>query len=199
MEILDSNWPKCLPPRRIISHLVKLYLSLQTGAGQLMFIDPAQFLTRLHLPPNHPHFPFLGLIHAIMALAYRQFVSGDPDQFASNLLAICLIKRYWPMETDVHHYHADRAKRSIEQALFDATHLFELIQALNIYCYYAYDVTQLVQAWVCSGLAVRFSTPLGLNLLDKSQAHLDGTQPRVRSLLREPCTLVEKYERAATS
>ncbi|KAA1082411.1 hypothetical protein PGT21_002378 [Puccinia graminis f. sp. tritici] len=123
MEVVWTNWPSCLPPRRIISHLVKLYFSLQSGAGQLMAID---------------------------------------------------------------------------QAVFNGTHLFQVTQSLNVYCYYAYGAVQLVQAWVCSGLAIQFATPLGLNQLEKCQEHLDRTKPKPRSLLPGPRTVVEKYQRAVT-
>ncbi|EFP88211.2 uncharacterized protein PGTG_14295 [Puccinia graminis f. sp. tritici CRL 75-36-700-3] len=198
MEVVWTNWPSCLPPRRIISHLVKLYFSLQSGAGQLMFVEPAQLLASLHLPPSHPDFPFVGLLQSIMAVAYQQSVSGNPDQFAFNLLRACNIKRYWPMDSAVHHYHAKCAKRAIDQAVFNGTHLFQVTQSLNIYCYYAYGAVQLVQAWVCSGLAIQFATPLGLNQLEKCQEHLDRTKPKPRSLLPGPRTVVEKYQRAVT-
>ncbi|KAH9444173.1 hypothetical protein KEM48_010990 [Puccinia striiformis f. sp. tritici PST-130] len=198
MEVVWTNWPSCLPPRRIISHLVKLYFSLQSGAGQLMFIEPAQLLASLHLPPNHPDFPFVGLLQSIMAVAYQQSVSGNPDQFAFNLLRVCNIKRYWPMDSAVHHYHAKCAKRAIDLALLNGTHLFQVTQSLNVYCYFAYGAAQLVQAWVCSGLAIQFATPLGLNQMEKCQEHLDRTKPKPRSLLPGPRTVVEKYQRAVT-
>ncbi|WAR61935.1 hypothetical protein PtB15_14B27 [Puccinia triticina] len=198
MEVVWTNWPSCLPPRRMISHLVKLYFSLQSGAGQLMFIEPAHLLASLHLPPSHPDFPFVGLLQSIMAVAYQQSVSGNPDQFAFNLLRVCNIKRYWPMDSTVHHYHANCAKEAIDQALFSGTHLFQVTQSLNVYCYYAYGAAQLVQAWVCSGLAIQFATPLGLNQIEKCQEHLDRTKPKPRSLLPGPRTITEKYQRAVT-
>jgi hypothetical protein len=197
--------------------LVKLYFSLQSGAGQLMFVEPAQLLASLHLPPSHPDFPFVGLLQSIMAVAYQQSVSGNPDQFAFNLLRVCNIKRYWPMDSAVHHYHAKCAKKAIDQAVFNGTHLFQVTQSLNVYCYYAYGAVQLVQgkhdafllysdrlahklfvictAWVCSGLAIQFATPLGLNQIEKCQEHLDRTKPKPRSLLPGPRTVVEKYQR----
>ncbi|PLW51316.1 hypothetical protein PCASD_00959 [Puccinia coronata f. sp. avenae] len=199
MEVVWTNWPTCLPPRRIISHLVKLYFSLQSGAGQLMFLEPAQLLASLHLPPNHPDFPFVGLLHSIMAVAYQQSVLGNPDRFALNLLRVCNIKRYWPMDSVVHHYHAKCAKKAIDLALFNGNHLFQVTQSLNVYCYYAYGAGQLVQAWVCSGLAIQFATPLGLNQIERCQEHLDRTKPKPRSLLPAPRSVVEKYQRWSTA
>lgn len=133
-----------------------------------------------------------------MAVAYQQSVLGNPDRFALNLLRVCNIKRYWPMDSAVHHYHAKCAKEAIDQALFDGNHLFQVTQSLNVYCHYAYGAGQLVQAWVCSGWAIQFATPLGLNQMEKCQEHLDGTKPKPRSLLPAPRTVVEKYQRAVT-
>ncbi|KAG0148155.1 hypothetical protein CROQUDRAFT_655307 [Cronartium quercuum f. sp. fusiforme G11] len=186
--LLSHDWPTSLPPRPLVSHLIHLYLSQPSGAGQVMIIDPSTFQASLHLPPLDPAFPFVGLIHAILAHALQR-ACFDPDGFLG-------IKRYWPQGQSAHAYHAECAKIKIEEAIANNTYLFQSLQALSIFSAYAYDVGRLVEAWVYSGLGVRFSSPLGINMLEHCHAYETGEKAKPRVLLAPPSSATEKYERA---
>lgn len=144
--LLTTDWPKSLPPRSIVSHVVNLYLNHACGAGQTMFLARAHFQASLHLPPLDPGFPFVGLLHAIMALALQHCASAEPDQLMLNLLNAASTRRYWPMGQAVHHYHAECAKINIDEAIGASCYLLQAVQATAIFSAYAYNVGRLVES-----------------------------------------------------
>ncbi|EGG05727.1 uncharacterized protein MELLADRAFT_87777 [Melampsora larici-populina 98AG31] len=195
--LLSTDWPKSLPPRPIVSKLIEIYLTKQNrnrnGNGQMMFLDGISLQASLHLPPLDSNFPFVGLLHSIMAITLLE----EPKENGIDWKEIGFEGyRYWNLHQTGSEYHAEFAKIKIDEAIELNCFLFQAVQSMIIYSVYNYKIASLVEAWVYCGLAVRFATILGLNHLEDCLAYRTGEKSRPRVLLPPPRSLTEKHQRA---
>ncbi|KAH9821619.1 hypothetical protein DFH28DRAFT_883098 [Melampsora americana] len=190
--LLSTDWPKSLPPRPIVSKVIEIYLSQSRGDGQTMFLEGMNLQASLHLPPLDSNFPFIGLLHSIMALTLQEI---EDDQLIIKEIGLDQF-RYWPLNQTVFEYHAEFAKIKIDEAIEMNCNLLQAVQAMVIYSVYTYKIASLVESWVYCGLAVRFATILGLNHLEDCVAYRTGEKTRPRVLLPPPRSVTEKYQRA---
>ncbi|KAG8813066.1 hypothetical protein FRC19_002689 [Serendipita sp. 401] len=65
--LLYPNWPTRLPSPALLHHLVEIFFTCHPHAQRLL--HRPRFFASLTLPPTHPDFPSLSLLHAICALA----------------------------------------------------------------------------------------------------------------------------------
>lgn len=224
LELFWPGWPSSLPHPNVVSHVTNIFLNRTFPGGFRGMIDPAAFRTSLTKPPASAAFPHLGLIHAMMAVAYKTW---GGDELAVQLNGG---KRYWLKEgepvlatpwasgpqvaksayelrreqekkeriREVADYHIAWALRAVEESLAKGAQMFQMSQAVNIICWYFYLTARFVEAWIYSGLATRIATPLGLNHLENCNDYEQGKKLRARSLMPAPTTTADKFHRAMT-
>ncbi|CAH7671301.1 hypothetical protein BY996DRAFT_4574995, partial [Phakopsora pachyrhizi] len=200
-NLISPNWPSSLPPRSFTIQLVLIFFNQPLCAfGQVQFIQPSSFIQRLYLPSYHPYFPNLALIHSILLKTFQSNTSS-PSTTHQIFFNTYQVGTYWIVEPDdgllqVEDYHLRHFKRLINQSFSSESGIFEIVQAINIYCYYAFEAGDLVEAWVYSGLSVRFCAPLGLNCLETLPDSLQGSKPKPKLILAPPTSTTEKFERS---
>lgn len=67
LPILNNDWPPSLPPRPLLFHLVDLFFTCCPNSRRVL--HRPTFLSQLLEPTTSPHFPFVGILHAICAVA----------------------------------------------------------------------------------------------------------------------------------
>lgn len=225
LEVFYPGWPSSLPHPNVVAYVVNVFLTRCRRTEGSIQVDPAAFRVALNRPPTSVGFPHLGLIHAMMALAYREW---GGDELAMQLNGG---HKYWIKEPgegkagsgkgggrikDCADYHAAWATRAVEDSLAKGFHLFQMSQAINVLCSFFYVSARFVEGalsqlfdglyprsrfgtvWIYCGLATRISTPLGLNHLESCAEYTSGAKIRPRSLMPPPTTVEEKYRRSIT-
>jgi hypothetical protein len=82
-------------------------------------------MSTLSLPPTHPKFPHVSLLHALCAVATR-FV--EPNELDMDK------ETYWKAEDSPSDYHAKHAKMAIDEAIVRGLKLFQVAQAIVLIC-----------------------------------------------------------------
>ncbi|KAL0951061.1 hypothetical protein HGRIS_007800 [Hohenbuehelia grisea] len=76
--LIQQHWPSRLPDPFLLNHLIELFFTFHPHSNRIL--HSPSFFTSLSLPPNHPKFPSVPLLHAICAIGslYTAIVTSPP-------------------------------------------------------------------------------------------------------------------------
>lgn len=150
--LLEDGWPRTLPARRTCRLILKAFFN--RPLAPYMIMDTSKLLTRLHLPPSHPFFPEVSLLHAILAIGTAE-VSREalgPRPYWSRAAG-------GPAE-----YHAQWADKLMWEALAHERNpraLHEHAQAAVVLGQWYQTKGMALCLWKSLGYALRVCTMLG--------------------------------------
>ncbi|OLL26705.1 putative transcriptional regulatory protein [Neolecta irregularis DAH-3] len=147
-SLLSQGHYEALPSTELMDSLFDIYFQKIWPVGSIS--NPESFRYSMHLPP--PFRPHLGLIYAVLLSGAS--VSDSPTMRALGIT------------------YYERASRYIREWQDDSVQMrtHALLQAMVLLSYY--EVGKMDRAWLTIGSAVRLSTKLQLNQLDRPASRL---------------------------
>ncbi|KLO14473.1 hypothetical protein SCHPADRAFT_920667 [Schizopora paradoxa] len=199
-QLTWSTWPKDLPNPELLQHLVDVFFSFHHHSNRI-FHAPT-FLTSMTLPPNHPGFPHIAILHAICAVgsfytaAVRQ---ADPPNFAhtpADDLFQNAYKRRYALEDSFGEKHAKLTMAAIEDSTSLGERLFECQQATTVLTWFYHGHAKWSDMFLTIGRAMRYSVPIGLNMCPPF--HSISKSLRAPSIIPPARTVIEDETRRNT-
>ncbi|KAI0068330.1 hypothetical protein BV25DRAFT_563442 [Artomyces pyxidatus] len=197
-DVFWPSWPQDLPLPNLLRHLVEVFFAFHPHAGRL-FHGPT-FMTSLQLPPSHPKFPSVSVLHAICALGslYTVAVSPTPDPVKDMAPDEIFRNKYKSK------YHVDSfgeqqvklARKAAEEQIWEGKNLLQNTQALLIITWWYWCHARWVEVFMTTAQVLRSALPLGINV--SAQFHPISESLRAPSLLPPPEDVVEDEMRRNT-
>jgi hypothetical protein len=151
----------------------------------------SRFLLRMTLPPFHPDFPNIAILHAICAATgryvgdvYNGPVNQDPIKPRSKVDNPRTITSFVAR-------HAALGKLAIENNLAEVKNIYETAQALCIMMHHHHVEGFLLEGWLTTGCLNRLLNPLGI----MHERYSTDLRPAMGLLLPPPKDIIEKQER----
>ncbi|KAF5390304.1 hypothetical protein D9757_002838 [Collybiopsis confluens] len=211
MDVSWTHWPNDLPGPDLLRHLVDGFFTFHPHAGQL-FHAPT-FMTLLTLPPNHPKFPAVPVLHAICAVgaSYTSAVTcAPPPDFDKISPEDIFTERYRLKENRPDSFaeqQAARAKETLQRMEILGLELLQVLQASvllswyycsnarytrHVFCQVAY-IDWWSHSWaelfLNTSHSMRLSIPLGLNVCPPFHTISKSTRPA--SILKPAKNVIE--------
>ncbi|KAL7418204.1 hypothetical protein BDY24DRAFT_12918 [Mrakia frigida] len=173
--LLYSGYPSTLPPPHLLFYLVEIFFLKVPTVPKI--INRHSFLTSLRtLPPTHPAFPSVAVLHAIVALAVRHCGREELKvEFKTNVPKNYTLGKEDGVnifESEMESFrgrHARLAKEEIDKLVGGTGEkLFEAVVAAVILEGFDYQEARWVQSWIHSAFSIRLAVPLGLHQASKS-------------------------------
>ncbi|PPQ85887.1 hypothetical protein CVT25_015829 [Psilocybe cyanescens] len=199
-DVMWPNWPPSLPDPELLRHLIDVFFVFHPHASR-MFHAPS-FMHSISLPPNHPKFPSLPVLHAICAIGslYTAAVTSPPlpnfDEISPDEIFLEKLRLKEPRPDSFAEKHARLAKESAERLNTLGQDLFQVLQANIILTWFYWSHGRWVDIFVASGHSMRLAVPLGLNMCPPF--HSIGKSERPPSILPPARTVVEDETRRNT-
>ncbi|KAF9473114.1 hypothetical protein BDN70DRAFT_886156 [Pholiota conissans] len=192
-DIMWPNWPPSLPSPELLRHLVDVFFVFHPHANRLFHFP--SFMNSLVLPPSHPKFPSLPVLHAICAIGslYTAAVTSPPlpnfDEVSPDEI---FLERYRVKEQRPDSFaeqHAKLAKETAERLNTLGEDLFQVLQANIILTWFYWSHGRWVDIFLSSAHSIRLAIPLGLNMCPPF--HSIGKSERPPSILTPARTVIE--------
>lgn len=210
LQMIWPGWPPHLPTPAIVDHMVNTFFNVVPSVPRLL--HKQRFLARLSLPPTHPDFPHVALIHAICAVSARytavvrtcsvaemiervdqqsmhgaKFGLGTADDYNSIARDPCFGER-----------HARYAMSESDPIKNVGRKMVEALQARALMITYCQQNTRWIEGWMTIGAVCRAVVPLGLALDSvEVEHHLKGPIRFMRSIIPPPTEDWDREERTA--
>ncbi|KAH9486839.1 hypothetical protein JR316_0000904 [Psilocybe cubensis] len=199
-DVMWPNWPPSLPEPELLRHLIDVFFVFHPHAGRMF--HPPTFMHSISLPPNHPKFPSLPVLHAICAIGslYTAAVTSPPlpnfDEISPDEIFLEKLRVKDPRPDSFAEKHARLAKESAERLNTLGQDLFQVLQANIILTWFYWSHGRWVDIFVASGHSMRLAVPLGLNMCPPF--HSIGKAERPPSILPPARTVIEDETRRNT-
>lgn len=196
-DVMWPNWPTSLPNPELMRHLVDVFFTFHPHAGRLFHMP--SFMNSLSLPPTHPKFPSLPVLHAICAIGslYTAAVTSPPlpnyDEVSPDEI---FLERYRIKEQRPDSFaeqHAKLARESAERLNTLGEDLFQVLQANIILTWFYWSHGRWVDVFLSSAHSMRLSVPLGLNMCPPFHSITKSERPP--SILPPARTVIEDETR----
>jgi hypothetical protein len=193
MDLAWTHWPNDLPGPDLLRHLVEVFFTFQPRASQL-FHAPT-FMTSLTLPPNHPKFPAVSVLHGICAVGslYTTAVTSAPpidfDKMAPDEI---FTERYRMKENRPDSFaeqQAALAKETLQRMETLGVELLQVLQTTILLSWYYCSNGNWAGVFFNSAHSMRLCIPLGLNVCPPFNTISRSTKPA--SLLKPAKNVIE--------
>ncbi|KAE9411008.1 hypothetical protein BT96DRAFT_846815 [Gymnopus androsaceus JB14] len=163
-----NKWSTDLPEPDLLRHLVDAFFTFSPHGRQLFHFPT--FMTSLSLPPNHPKFPAIPVLHAICAVgsAYTSVVTPPPPiDFDKTPSSEIFTQRYRLKENRPDSFaeqQAALAKITLQQMEVLGSELLQVLQTTIILSWYYCSHGSWAELFLNTAHSMRLSVPLGLNV-----------------------------------
>ncbi|KAF9056264.1 hypothetical protein BJ165DRAFT_1432192 [Panaeolus papilionaceus] len=200
LQVMWPNWPHSLPTPDLLRHLVDVFFLFHPHANKLFHMPT--FMNALILPPGHPKFPALPVLHAICAVGslYTAAVTSPPlPDFNDVAPDEIFLERHRVMEQRADSFaetHAKLARGHCERLIVLGEDLFGVLQANIILAWFYWSHGRWVDIFMGSAHCMRLSVPLGLSMCPPFHSITKSERPP--SILPPARTVIEDETRRNT-
>ncbi|KAF8807498.1 hypothetical protein BYT27DRAFT_7189569 [Phlegmacium glaucopus] len=197
LEMIWTTRPPSLPGPELLRHLVDVFFKFHPHAGRLF--HATSFINSLSLPPTHPRFPSIPVLHAICAIGsfYTAAVTSPPLPDFNQVSPEEIFterSRYHEQRTDSFaEQQAKLARESAERLNSIGKDLFQVCQANIILTWFYWSLGRWVDIFLLSAHSLRLSVPLGLNICPPFHSIAKTVRPP--SILLPARTVIEDETR----
>ncbi|KAF5375247.1 hypothetical protein D9758_000182 [Tetrapyrgos nigripes] len=159
MDMVWSHWPPNLPGAELLKHLVDAFFVFQPHARRLFHYST--FMACLALPPSHPKFPSVPVLHGICAVGalFTAAVSSPPPLRFEDVSPEEIFAQRRRLREDRPDTFAEIQARFAKEAANELEYLGrDLVQVLQtniLLCWYYWPSTS--PSYICSELHHNFS------------------------------------------
>ncbi|TFY63443.1 hypothetical protein EVJ58_g3264 [Rhodofomes roseus] len=200
LDIMYSSWPRNLPTPNFLRHLVDAFFSYHPDATRMF--HQRTFLSTLLLPPTHPRFPSLGLLHAICAVGsmYTAAIPSPAIPSGPEFSPYDVFPDKWRDREGIvdsfPEMQAKFAKSAIDASMQDGGRLFQTVQAVTLLAWWYWANAKWADAYLTTSHALRYAIPCGINVCPPFNTIAEPIRPP--SLLPPAATVVEDEMRRNT-
>ncbi|PPQ70774.1 hypothetical protein CVT24_001061 [Panaeolus cyanescens] len=205
LQVMWPNWPSSLPNPDLLRHLVDVFFLFHPHANKLFHMPT--FMNSLVLPPSHPKFPALPVLHAICAVGslYTAAVTSPPlPDFNEVAPDEIFLEKYRSKERRPDSFaetHANLSREHSERLTALGEDLFQVLQANIILTWFYWSHGRWVdlvprKIFMRSAHCMRLSVPLGLNMCPPFHSITKSERPP--SILLPARTVIEDETRRNT-
>ncbi|KAJ3879074.1 hypothetical protein F5051DRAFT_404027 [Lentinula edodes] len=181
MDMTWTHWPTDLPGPDLLRHLVDVFFTFHPHASQLF--HTSTFMTSLSLPPDHPKFPAVPVLHAICAVGslYTSAVtSAPPVNFDKVPADEIFTERYRIKENRPDSFaeqQATLAKEALQRMEIMGLELIQVLQSTILLSWYYCSNASWAELFLNCAHSMRLCVPLGLNVCPPFHTISRSTRP----------------------
>ncbi|KAJ3750260.1 hypothetical protein DFH05DRAFT_1466621 [Lentinula detonsa] len=193
MDMTWAHWPTDLPGPDLLRHLVDVFFTFHPHASQL-FHAPS-FMTSLSLPPDHPKFPAVPVLHAMCAVGslYTSAVTSAPPVNFDKIPADEIFTQRYRIKENRPDSFAEQqailAKETLQRMEIMGTELIQVLQSTILLSWYYCSSASWAELFLNCAHSMRLCIPLGLNVCPPFHTISRSTRPA--SVLKPAKNVIE--------